>query len=211
MQAAMTTDSYLYAERKGAPGGVLFLTFHGTGGDEHQFTAFAGELMPDATVVSPRGDVSEFGAARFFRRTGEGVYDMADLALRTAKMRRFVSALKAERIPSRVIGLGYSNGANILASVLFEEARLFDDAILMHPLIPFEPRANPGLKGTRILITAGRNDPICPPPLTEGLDAYFRRQGAELRLAWHNGGHGIERSEIMAVEKFLKPDSAAAG
>ncbi|MGN6468325.1 MAG: alpha/beta hydrolase [Rhizobiaceae bacterium] len=207
----MPNDTYVYAERKGAPGGALFLTFHGTGGDEHQFAGLAAQLMPDATILSPRGDVLEHGAARFFRRTGEGVYDMADLALRTANMRRFLSARKAERSPSRTIGLGYSNGANMLASVLFEEAGLFDDAILMHPLIPFEPPANPGLKGTRLLITAGRNDPICPAPLTDRLGDYFRRQGAELSMAWHNGGHAIDQSEVTAITEFLKVGHVAAG
>ncbi|MGN6768673.1 MAG: alpha/beta hydrolase [Rhizobiaceae bacterium] len=207
----MTTEGYSYAERKGVPGGALFLTFHGTGGDEHQFTGLAAQLMPDATVISPRGDVSEYGAARFFRRTGEGVYDMADLALRTKKMKRFVADLKAKHSPSSVIGLGYSNGANILASVLFEAAGLFDDAVLMHPLIPFEPPENPALKDVRILITAGRNDPICPPPLTERLGDYFRRQGAELRLKWHDGGHGIEPVEIAAIRDFLAGNRTPAG
>ncbi|MDN5928743.1 MAG: alpha/beta hydrolase [Hyphomicrobiales bacterium] len=206
----MTPDTYSFAERKGAAGGALFLTFHGTGGDEHQFTGLAAQLMPDATIVSPRGDVSEYGAARFFRRTGEGVYDMADLTIRTEKMKRFVSGLKAGHSPSRVIGLGYSNGANILASVLFGEAGLFDDAILMHPLIPFEPPENPGLAAARILITAGRNDPICPPSLTERLGGYFRRQGAELHLKWHDGGHGIEPGEIAAVRDFLARNQAPA-
>ncbi|MGN6764174.1 MAG: alpha/beta hydrolase [Rhizobiaceae bacterium] len=207
----MTTEGYSYAERKGVPGGALFLTFHGTGGDEHQFTGLAAQLMPDATVISPRGDVSEYGAARFFRRTGEGAYDMADLALRTKKMKRFVADLKAKHSPSRVIGLGYSNGANILASVLFEAAGLFDDAVLMHPLIPFEPPENPALEDIRILITAGRNDPICPPPLTERLGDYFRRQGAELRLKWHDGGHGIEPVEIAAIRDFLARNRTPAG
>jgi phospholipase/carboxylesterase len=136
---------------------------------------------------------------------------MADLALRTEKMKRFVAGLKAEHSPSRVIGLGYSNGANILASVLFEAADLFDDAVLMHPLIPFEPPENPGLAGARVLITAGRNDPICPPPLTERLGDYFRRQGAELRLQWHGGGHGIEPGEIAAIRDFLARNRAPAG
>ena len=38
------------------------------------------ELMPGAAIVAPRGDVSEHGALRFFRRLGEGRYDMDDLA-----------------------------------------------------------------------------------------------------------------------------------
>jgi phospholipase/carboxylesterase len=61
----------------------IFIVFHGTGGDENQFFGLAEQLLPAATIVSPRGDVSEYGAARFFRRTGEGVYDMEDLARAT--------------------------------------------------------------------------------------------------------------------------------
>ena len=39
----------------------------------------------------------------------------------------------------------------------------------MHPLIPFEPEVNGSLNGKRVLITAGRRDPICPPDLTSML------------------------------------------
>jgi phospholipase/carboxylesterase len=73
------------------------------------------QLVPGAHVVSPRGEVSEHGALRFFRRTGEGVYDMEDLARRTATVGEFVAEEVARTGASRVVGLGYSNGANILA------------------------------------------------------------------------------------------------
>ncbi|MFP3339531.1 hypothetical protein R0J91_16255, partial [Micrococcus sp. SIMBA_131] len=91
-------------------------------------------------IVSPRGDVSEQGAARFFRRTGEGVYDMDDLARATDRMRECIAAHVQREKPSALLGLGYSNGANILASVIFAAPQLFDAAVLMHPLIPFAPR-----------------------------------------------------------------------
>ena len=100
-------------------------------------------LLTDATLIAPRGDVSENGALRFFRRTGEGVYDMDDLARATAKMAGFVAAHIEAAAPSRVIGLGYSNGANILASVMFGNPTLLDDAVLMHPLIPWDPAPAP--------------------------------------------------------------------
>src|SRR5215217_3065679 len=109
----MTEDSYIHAALPGLPGGPLLLLFHGTGGDEHQFVGLGQELVPGAAIIAPRGDVSEFGAARFFRRTGEGVYDMADLARATAKMAGFVRARRDAAKPSSVIGLGYSNSANI--------------------------------------------------------------------------------------------------
>lgn len=199
----MSTDAYIHTTLPGAPGSPLVFTFHGTGGDEHQFVKLAGELLPGSTVVAPRGDVSEFGAARFFSRTGEGVYDMADLARATGKMAGFIKAHIAAAKPPRVVGLGYSNGANILAAVVFTEPDLFDATVLMHPLIPFEPQVKGSLSSKRLLITAGKRDPICPPYLTTRLDAYLHGAGADVTLEWHEGGHELRPNEIAAARRFL--------
>lgn len=201
----MTDTTYVHRLKAGASGKPIFFTFHGTGGDENQFFDFAARLLPDATIVSPRGDVSEYGAARFFRRTGEGVYDMADLARATEKMATYVSELAAEYGASQVIGLGFSNGANILANVLIEHGNLFDAAVLMHPLIPFQPKDNARLEGKRVLITAGERDPIAPAPVTKTLADYFMRQNAEVTLEWHPGRHDIRPNEIEAIRGFLAP------
>jgi phospholipase/carboxylesterase len=200
----MSTDSYVHKVLPGSPCGPLLFTLHGTGGDEDQFLGLANELAQGATIVSPRGDVSEYGAARFFRRTGEGVYDMDDLARATGKMAAFVRSHVEVAKPSAVLGLGYSNGANILASVLFAEPQLFDATVLMHPLIPFEPRVNGDLAGRRVLITAGRRDPICPPNLTARLEAHLRARGADAKVEWHEGGHEIRENEIEAARLFLE-------
>ncbi|MCF7699167.1 alpha/beta hydrolase [Loktanella sp. M215] len=194
---------YHFAETKAETGAPLVFTFHGTGGSAAQFHGFASELIPGAHVISPQGDVSEGGAARFFRRTGEGVYDMDDLAVRTAAMRDFVSAAIARVKPSRVIALGYSNGANILAAVMLDGPRLFDRAVLLHPLIPWAPDANPALDGVQVLITAGRRDTICPAPQTQALADALTGMGAAVDLHWHPGGHEIDRSEIAAIQSAL--------
>jgi phospholipase/carboxylesterase len=199
----MSASAYVHKVLAGSPGGPLLFTFHGTGGDENQFLGLARELLPTATIVSPRGDVSEFGAARFFRRTGEGVYDMEDLTRATAKMAGFVRAHVEAAKPSAALGLGYSNGANILASVLFADPALFDAAVLMHPLIPFAPEIQGSLGGRRILITAGRRDPICPPNLTARLEANLSATGADVAVDWHEGGHEIRQNEMDAVHGFL--------
>ena len=195
--------SYHAARTEGAPGAPLFFTFHGTGGDESQFNRLAGELVPGASVVSPRGDVNENGMNRFFRRTGEGVYDMDDLAKRTEAMAAFLTAEKEAAGADRVIGLGYSNGANILAAVALANPGIVDDYILMHPLIPWTPGPQPALSGRRVLITAGRRDPICPAPLTDGLIAYFSDQSVDLSVVWHDGGHEIRQEELIAAQEFL--------
>jgi phospholipase/carboxylesterase len=195
-------ESYAYHAENRAEGRPLVFAFHGTGGTENQFVPLVRELVPGAAIVAPRGDVSEHGALRFFRRTGEGLYDMADLERRTAAMAGFVEAHRAAARPSAVIGLGYSNGANILASVLFRRPALFDRAVLLHPLIPWTPAPAPVT--TRVVITAGERDPICPPERTRALADWFRAQGAPVATHWSRGGHEIDRSEIAAAAAFLR-------
>lgn len=199
----MSKDAYIHKVLPGSPGGPLLFVFHGTGADENQLLSLGRDLAPQATIISPRGDVSEQGAARFFRRTGEGVYDMADLARATDKMAGFVKAHVEAAKPSSVLGLGYSNGANILASVMFAAPERFDATVLMHPLIPFEPDVKGSLIGRRVLLTAGKRDPICPPTLTTRLEAYLRADGADVTVEWHEGGHEVRPNEIEAVRRFL--------
>lgn len=201
----MSKDAYVYTALPGKAGGPLAFLFHGTGGNENQMLGLGLELLPGIAAISPRGDVSEQGAARFFRRTGEGVYDLDDLALRTAKMSGFVRAHVEEFKPSSVVGIGFSNGANILASMVFARPELFDAVILMHPLIPFRPDVKGDLSGRRILVTAGRKDPICPAELTLRLDSYLREAGADVTLEWHEGGHEMRQNEIEAARRFLAP------
>jgi phospholipase/carboxylesterase len=194
---------YHYREGKGADADApLFVVFHGTGGDENQFFDLADQLLPGARVVAPRGDVSEGGALRYFRRTGEGVYDMDDLRQRTAQMIGFVEARRAEGTPRRVIGLGYSNGANILASVQFAAPALFDATVLMHPLIPFVP-PEADFAGRQVLITAGERDPMASATMTERLHQYFAGHGAKSSLFWHKGGHELRQEELLQTQAFL--------
>jgi len=201
----LSEDGYVHAEQPGAQSGApAFFLFHGTGGDEHQFLALAAQLLPGARLIAPRGDVSEQGALRYFRRLAEGMYDMADLSRATGKMAAFVRERVAAEKPETTIGLGYSNGANILASVTFDAPELFDTAILLHPLIPFEPAPQPALTAKRVLITAGRRDPICPPPATQKLADWYTGQGASVTLFWHEGGHEVRNEELAAIRDYLR-------
>lgn len=207
----MPRDSYIHLSLKGKAGMPLVFTFHGTGANESQLLPIVEGVLPGAPVVSPRGDVSESGAARFFRRTAEGVYDMEDLAKRTAAMAAFVRAHKEAAGTQKTIGIGYSNGANILASVIFADPSLFDAAVLMHPLIPFQPKVQGRLDGKRMLITAGRYDPICPPHLTSRLEAHLRAVGADVILDWHDGGHEVRSEEIAAAKRTLAGFDGSTG
>lgn len=195
--------SYHFAEVAAPRGAPLLFLLHGTGGNENDLIGLGQAIMPGAHLISPRGDVSEAGAPRFFRRLGMGVYDMDDLARATEKLAGFMRDRIDALAPASVAALGYSNGANVLASVLFEQPALLDRAILMHPLIPFAPRPQPGLAARKVLITAGRRDPISPVEQTGQLVAYLRQQGADVRVSWHEGGHEIRPAELAAARDFL--------
>ncbi len=203
----MSIETYIHKTLPGTEPGTLAFVLHGTGGTEDQILPLARQLLPAATLIAPRGDTDEGGARRFFRRFAEGQYDMPDVARATAKMAAFVEAKAAEARASRVIGIGYSNGANILAATLFARRALFDDAVLFHPLIMWDPE--PGPVRSRILLTAGANDPICPPALTRRLEDWLWAQGAPLFTHWHPGGHGIAHSEVTAATLFLAAGAVA--
>ena len=207
----MSANPYVYADvTADRPGLPLVFAFHGTGGDETQFLPLARKVWPGSEVIAPRGDVSEHGALRFFRRRAEGVYDFEDLEMRRRAVGEFVRAHKKRLSPIRTIGVGYSNGANILAVAAFAARDLFDELALMHPLIPWTPADQPGLAKARVLITAGRRDPICPPANTLALEDYFRRQGADTTVRWHDGGHELRSTETDALSDWSTPASNIA-
>ncbi|MFD1696118.1 alpha/beta hydrolase [Roseibium aestuarii] len=199
------TDLELYATRvrQPDPQAPMILALHGTGGDENQFFDLVRQIHPGAGILSPRGDVSEHGAARFFRRTGEGVYDMPDLARATQKMAAFIRAHRAAHEGAPFYAFGYSNGANILANVLLHHGDLVDRAALLHPLIPFDPPKGNRYENLKLLITAGQMDPICPLPLTQSLIDHFRAGGAAPEVVTHRGGHEIRQEELVALQRFL--------
>lgn len=200
----MSLDTYQHVFEPGADAGApVLLLLHGTGSTAQAFIEFGRAIAPAATKLALQGDVDEHGQARFFRRFAEGVYDLEDLAYRTDRMAAFIDAAKTVYglAPERLIGVGYSNGANILANVLFEHPTIVRRAALMHPLFQFEP-PRPDLSETEILITAGRRDPICPPDMTEALADAYRERSAKTSLVWRPGGHNIDAEELDAVRAF---------
>jgi predicted esterase/catechol 2,3-dioxygenase-like lactoylglutathione lyase family enzyme len=192
-------------------GGVTLLLLHGTGGDEDDLVPLGRTLLPGAGLLSPRGNVRENGAARYFRRIAEGVFDQEDLALRTNELAEFITG--AARVydldAGNVVAVGFSNGANIAASMLLKRAGVFRAAVLLAPMIPFEPETLPDLSGTSVFIGAGRTDTMVPADKTERLAALLRESGADVTVHWDPGGHAITKGEIRAAEQWMKQFVAA--
>lgn len=185
--------------------GATLLVLHGTGGDEDDLLPLAKRLAPDANLLSPRGPVLEHGMPRFFRRHAIGELDQEDLLRRTGELADFVRAsARCYRFdPSRVLAVGYSNGANIATSLLLREPTLLQGAVLLRALLPFEADPLPRLPGTPIYLAAGRADPYVAPAQVEALADLLQRAGADVTLAWSPSGHGLEPSEIDAAAAWI--------
>lgn len=186
-------------------GATTLLLLHGTGGDEEDLIPLGRALLPGAGLLSPRGKVLEGTAARFFRRLAEGVFDQEDLAFRTGELASFIAAAaEAYRLdPHGIVAVGFSNGANIAASVLLRKPGLLRGAVLLSPMVPFEPSTMPNLSGTAVFIGAGRRDPIVPPENTERLAAILREAGASVTLHWEAGGHTVADGELRAAREWI--------
>ena len=110
-----------------------------------------------------RGNVLENGMPRFFKRLAEGVFDIEDLIFRTNELNEFLddAAKQYQFDRNNIVAIGYSNGANIAASLLFHFKDSLKGAILHHPMVPIRGIQLPNLDTTNVFIAAGVNDPIC--------------------------------------------------
>ncbi|MDR7071317.1 alpha/beta hydrolase [Fictibacillus barbaricus] len=183
----------------------VLLLLHGTGGNEEDLLTLADMISSESSVLSVRGNVSENGMPRFFRRLSEGVFDEEDLIFRTKELHEFVNdaAMKYDFDRSNVVAVGYSNGANIAGSLLFHYEDSLKGAILHHPMVPRRGIELPDLSNLPIFIGAGKNDPICPPEETEELDKLLTEAGAAVHLKWEMMGHQLSRSEVEAAADWF--------
>jgi predicted esterase len=194
--------SFVPAEEPGAP---ALLLLHGTGGNEDDLLPLGRMLDERAALLSPRGKVLEHGMPRFFRRLAEGVFDHEDLVNRTHELAEFVEQAVDEYgiDPERLFAVGFSNGANIAASLLLLHPGLLSGAVLLRAMMPFEPETPPDLSRTPVYLAAGRADQIVPAENTERLAQLLQKAGAEVTLDWQPGGHGIGPEEIQSARDWL--------
>jgi phospholipase/carboxylesterase len=185
--------------------GDTLLVLHGTGGDENDLVGVGQAVSPGAAILSPRGKVLENGAPRFFRRLAEGVFDPREVRSRAEELARFIhdAVVNYNLDAARLFALGYSNGANVASTVMLIEPGLLRGAILLRPMLVYEPDDLPSLNGSSALISAGRMDPIAPATNVERLDALLRSTGCDVTLNWQLAAHNLLPSEVREAAKWL--------
>ena len=181
------------------------LLLHGTGGDENDLLPLGSALDNKASLLSVRGNVLEHGMPRFFRRLAEGVFDQEDLLLQTNALAAFLmeawNSYGSEM--DCLVGVGFSNGANIAASLLLRYPRSLKGAILLRPMFPFTPERMPNLSGIPILILSGTQDTIVPFAQSEALAKLLQQAGADVTLNRLEAGHSLTPQDIKEAQSWL--------
>lgn len=196
------THRYIPAKTPNAP---TLLMLHGTGGDENSLLTLASAIYPEAAVLSPRGMVMEGAAPRFFRRLAEGVFDMEDLVFRTHELADWLNVAVAEYgiAPEKLVAVGYSNGANIAASLMFLRPEVLKYGALLRPMLPLTPEIAPDLSGAAALVAAGSYDPLIPTEETARLIDALKLYGANVTVQTQPTDHRLTNVDINATRAWI--------
>lgn len=189
------------------PAAPPLLLLHGTGGSEHDLLRLGRGISPGSALLSPRGDVSEGGAARFFARLAEGVFDPQEIIRRTQALGDFILAAAAHyRVdPLRLIALGFSNGANIAATLLLLRPETLGGGILFRPMVVLDQAAAPGsLAGKRVLLCNGTTDPLVPADHPARLAGLLRAGGADVKIELLPASHALTPQDVAAAQSWLR-------
>jgi len=181
------------------------LLLHGTGGNERDLLPLGRELDPSASLLSPRGKILENGMPRFFRRLAEGVFDLEDLKTRTNELADFLAAAVRhyKLAADHIVGVGYSNGANIAASMLLLRPEIMQATVLFRAMVPLIPDNLPDLSSVRVWIGAGNQDPIVATSETQRLVDLLRDAGADVTVRFFEAGHGLTNHDVETAQHWL--------
>ena len=195
----------LHIFKEGKKGEPVFVLLHGTGGTEHDLIPLAEMLNSDYSVLSVRGNVSEGGMNRYFRRLGEGKYDLEDLEFRGKELQDFIaeSAEKYGFKTEDVIPVGFSNGSNIAINMMLREENDYKKALLFAPLYPVDISGNnKDLSDVKVFLSVGKGDPIVPEDESKRVIEIFKERGADVKHAWVNG-HSLPQEVAMEAKDWL--------
>ncbi len=202
----MSTPPFRYIYRPGSTSNrSSLLLLHGTGGDEQDMVPLAGEIAPGATVISPRGQIIESGAPRFFRRFAEGVLDVDDWRERSEELADFVTATCVEHgiLPETLTAVGYSNGANIAQGLLLLRPEVIGAAILFRPMFITDDIPATDLTGRRVLLLTGDRDPLISPGDSQRLAQQLIHHGANVTVKMLGASHGLVQDDIVQARAWL--------
>jgi phospholipase/carboxylesterase len=190
-------------EPASAPGRPPLLLLHGTGGDENDLLPLGRMVAPGSALLSPRGKVLEGGMPRFFRRLAEGVFDETDVRARALELAEFVAEARVAYGLEAPLALGFSNGANIAAALLWLRPETLAGAVLIRAMVPLSTAPEGDLRGKPVLILSGAMDPIVPADNAARLARQLTAAGASVTHEGFPAGHALSQADVTLAREWL--------
>jgi phospholipase/carboxylesterase len=111
---------------------------------------------------------------------------------------------------SRVIAAGFSNGANIAASLLLLRPEVLAGAILFRAMVPLVPDPLTTREGRHVLLSNGSADPLISAAETERLAALLQAAGIDVTLRVQRAGHELTPVDVTQAREWLASTLVAA-
>jgi phospholipase/carboxylesterase len=199
-------DSWIHVFHDGEPDTPVVLALHGTGGDENDLVRLGQAVLPGSPVLSPRGQVSEQGMNRWFKRLREGVFDVDDVIAQAGALAGFVTeALTHYGLEGRpIVAVGFSNGANIATATALLHPDVVNQVVAFSGMFPFGDRDPVGdVSGVRLFMANGEVDPMAPQSSGDLLEAVATKHGATVTRFLRAGSHGITDEDLRHAQQWL--------
>lgn len=173
--------------------------FHGTGGNEYTLLQIAGDIEPNASILTFLGDVGEGPDRRYFEPLKNGKLQRGDFDERINIFLTEWQNLKPQA--NRLTFIGYSNGANFVLGLLEKNPEIADRVILMHPAnlnYTFEKGSD-----SQIIITAGALDGMTTAGDTLSLSKQLQQVFPNTTMKLLDGLHNVTDAEIEYLQQTL--------
>lgn len=184
---------------------AIFL-LHGTGGSEHDLIPLVADFADSHRLIGLRGNIDEHGQQRFFKRQEDGTLDQESIRLEASKLAAHLEHWHAthNQDVKNTIYVGYSNGANMILSLLFLYPDLIHKAALLHPMLPFQPDATLDLSQKSIFLSWSESDQIIPKLQSQKLIETLTSLAPKLSIVQTDRGHSLTKSEVIALHTFIQ-------
>lgn len=206
-------NAYPFVFKKGKNKKLLIL-FHGTGGDEFNLISLGESLDNEASLLSPRGKVIQNGMNRFFRRLEDMSIDLKDLSEKTDELKNFIQDFLNDNNLSdyELIGVGYSNGAGILFSLMQNFPELFKGGIMLRPVLPVSlinlekssQEKKEAFKKLRIFISSAENDHYINIKDSIKFHKELQKYNSNLDVYISPQGHQLDQNDTMQFTNFYR-------
>src|SRR5438477_3638031 len=186
-----------------ASGECLFV-LHGSGVDETTLVPLAKQIAPRAALVAARGRIRQEDGFRWFDRITPTSFEQSSIRAETAAFALFATeAARRHGLDfARATFLGYSNGANLVSTLMLLHPGLVRQAALLRAMPVLDGVPATDLTGKRVLIIAGAADQAYG-PFAPALVTLLSKRGAQVDariVAW---GHEFGDADAAIARQWL--------